>query len=61
MMQAAMEALSMAKESHGQLEGYYIPHMHFDDVETCRIDVLNRVLYHAETYHGFARKEPVPA
>ncbi|VVS94970.1 hypothetical protein [Desulfoluna spongiiphila] len=56
MIDAAMETLIHAKETHGKLEQYYIPHMNFEKVDQCMADTTEQVLRHAERHHAFTRR-----
>lgn len=44
----AVSFIKRAKETHDRMETYYIPNIHFDQVETRRLKVLARVLELAE-------------
>lgn len=43
-MEEAVDFLSRAKQTHDEMETYYVPHMNFDDIEARRQKVLARIL-----------------
>lgn len=48
----AVQSLSLTRETHSQLEQYYISNMNFQAVDQCSDETIDKLLQHAETFYN---------